>query len=164
MNNIKKYVKEIIFFSIFVFIFSNIVSFYKSSSLNSQNLNINTLQTINNKTYHLPRDKPIMIHIWALWCPICKLEADNIQSVSKDYEVITIAVKSGTDKEIKKYLLENNISFKVVNDIDGLLSSKFNIEVFPTTIIYNKNREMVFTDVGYTSSWLLKLKMWYVSI
>ncbi len=50
----------------------------------------------------IPNNKPILLHFWATWCPTCKFEAPNIEKVSKDYEVITIAVQSGTKKRDKK--------------------------------------------------------------
>ena len=37
--------------------------------------------------------------------------------------------------------------------------SCFNISVFPTTIIYDKNRDIVFSDVGYTTTPGLCLRM-----
>ncbi len=163
MNRIKKYIKEIILFIIFITIFSNIISLYKSSDLNQKPLYISSITTINNENYTLPVDKPILIHIWAVWCPVCKLESSNIQSISKEYEVVTIAVKSGSNNDIKKYLEENNLNFKVINDTDGELANQFNVSVFPTTIIYNKNREVVFSDVGYTSTWGLWLRMLWAS-
>ncbi len=163
MNRIKKYIKEIILFIIFITIFSNIISLYKSSDLNQKPLYISSITTINDENYTLPVDKPILIHIWAVWCPVCKLESSNIQSISKEYEVVTIAVKSGSNNDIKKYLEENNLNFKVINDTDGELANQFNVSVFPTTIIYNKNREVVFSDVGYTSTWGLWLRMLWAS-
>ncbi|MGB5918520.1 redoxin domain-containing protein [Arcobacter sp.] len=84
--------------------------------------------------------------------PICKLEAANIEKISKEYEVITIAVQSGSKEEIQKYLKQNNLTFKVVNDDDGFYSQKFNIKGFPTTFIYDKNKKLRFSEVGYTST------------
>ncbi len=116
---------------------------------------------LNNTQYSLPKDKIIMIHFWATWCPSCKLEASNIQKISEHYEVLTIAYKSGSDEEIKKYLKDNQLNYNVVNDNDGHITSKFDISVFPTTIIYDKNKNIVFSDVGYTSTLGLYLRMWW---
>ena len=66
--------------------------------------------------------------------------------------IITIAIQSGSKDEIQKYLNDNNLTFNVVNDDDGFYSRKFNIEVFPTTLIFNKDKELKFSEVGYTTT------------
>jgi len=104
-----------------------------------------------------------MVHFWATWCPACSLEASNIQAISKDYEVLTVAVKSNQD-EIKKYLKDNKLDFKVVNDKNGIMASEFNIQAYPTTFIYDENRKLIFSEVGYTSLFGLWIRMWWTSL
>jgi thiol-disulfide isomerase/thioredoxin len=105
-----------------------------------------------------------MIHFWATWCPICKTEASNIQKISERFQVLTIATQSGNDEDIKKYTKENGVNFMVINDKDGLLTKSAGISTFPTTMIYDKNQQLVFSDVGYSSTWSLWLKMLWVSL
>ena len=50
-----------------------------------------------------------------------------------------------------------------VNDEYGLLSTEFNVKAFPTTFIYDKNKNLKFTEVGYTSTFGLKLRLWWSS-
>jgi len=153
-NKLLKYTKELIGLIITITIFANGVSLYKSSSLSKSPLPL---------SLHVEINKPVMIHFWATWCPVCKTEIDNIQRVSKNYQVITIVVKSGTSEEIQEYLDERNLNFKVINDKDAYLAQQFGVNVYPTTIIYDKNREVVFSDVGYTSTLGLYLRMWWAS-
>ena len=105
--------------------------------------------------------KPLLLHFWATWCPTCKLEAANIQSLSQEYSVLTIAVKSGSDEKINRYLKEHDLDFKVINDSQGLLSQQFSVPAFPTTFIYDKEGKLRFTEVGYTSTWGLYRRMWW---
>jgi len=109
-------------------------------------------------------DQPVLIHFWAIWCPTCKLEAPNIQKISDDYQVLTIAVKSGSDKEINTFLENNDLDYNVINDAQGVLAQDFSVQAYPTTFIYNKNNELSFTEVGYTSTWGLKLRMWWAGL
>ena len=148
------YLKEIVLFILVMSIFANAISLYKSQDLNKNKLSMQITKTI---------DKPILVHIWAIWCPICKAEADNIQRVSKYYDVITIAVNSGSDESIAQYMTENNLNFKVINDKNTILAQELNVSVYPTTFIYDKDRNLVFSDVGYTSSFGLFLRMFWSS-
>jgi len=164
MNRVKHYLKEIAIFIVVMSIFANIISIYKSSDLNSEALTLNSVTLMNNEIYSFKEDKPVLIHFWATWCPTCKLEASNIEMISKHYEVVSIAVNSGSNKEIQNYLNENGFNFKVVNDQHSIYSGEFNIAAFPTTFIYDKNKNLVFSEVGYTSTIGLYLRMWWASL
>ena len=106
-QKLKKYIKEILTLIVFVVISSNVISFYKSRTLTAGTLEIDSVKLINNLEYEVPKNKPILIHLWATWCPICKVEAPNIQKISENFEVLTIAVKSGTSVELKDFLDKN---------------------------------------------------------
>jgi len=163
-NKIKHYVKEILFFVILITILTNAISLYKSRDLSQKPLVIQNFKLIDHQEYKIPGKEPIMIHFWATWCPVCKLEASNINFLAKHFEVVTIAVKSGSDSEIKRYLKKHHYTFKVVNDTNGKLSSQFHIAGFPTTFIYDKDKKLLFSDVGYTSTLSLYLKLWWAGL
>ena len=158
-EKLKKYAKEIVTLLIVVLVSSNVISLYKSQSLTAEVLKIDSVKLINNQVYNIDNNKPILVHIWATWCPTCKVEAPNIQTLSEHFNVITIAVKSGTDWEIKKWLDENEYTYHVVNDANGELSAQFNVAAFPTTFIYDKDKNLIFSEVGYTSTMGLWLRM-----
>ena len=164
MNRVKHYLKEIAIFIIVMTIFANIISIYKSSDLNSEALKLSSVTLINNELYSFKNNKPVLIHFWATWCPTCKVEASNIEIISKYYEIVTIAVNSGSSKEIHEYLDENDFTFNVVNDQESIYSSEFKIAAYPTTFIYDKNKDLVFSEVGYTSTIGLYLRMWWAGL
>ena len=146
---IKHYLKEFILFVIFITISTNVISLYKSVELNKEPLSIN---------YTFKEKKPILVHFWATWCPVCKVEAPNIQTLSKYYNVITIAVKSDK-QEIARYMQQNNLDFNVIDDRDGKIAQRFNIAVYPTTFIYNKEKKLIFSEVGYTSTFGMWIRL-----
>jgi len=158
------YVKETLLFLLVMTLLANILSLYKSTDLNKKPLFLHELSLLDQKEYKLPSEKPLLLHFWATWCPTCKLEADNIQRISEHYEVLTIAVKSGTDEVVNQYLHERGFNFHVINDKDAEISKAFNIAAFPTTFIYDKEKNMLFSDVGYTSTLGLYLKMWWADL
>jgi thiol-disulfide isomerase/thioredoxin len=151
-KKIKKNILEILKYVAIIAIVTNAVSYYRSLDLNKEKFDIKSFKLLDNTTYAVPKDKALLVHFWATWCPTCKFESPNIDKISKDYEVITIAVQSGSQKEIKNYLNEYQLKFKVVNDKDGFYSNKFNIKAFPTTLIYDKDKNLKFSEVGYTTT------------
>lgn len=151
-DKIKKYIKEFLVFAVLLTVAANAFSYYRSLDLNKEKLDIKTVKLLDGTNYEIPKNKPILVHFWATWCPVCELESSNIEKLAKDYEVLTIAVQSGTKKEIENYLKKHDLTFKVVNDADGFYSRKFNIKVFPTSFIYDKDKNLTFTEVGYTTT------------
>jgi len=158
-EKIKKFLKEILKYIVLLVIVLNIVSYYKSIDLNKEKLDIKTFTLIDGSEFNVQNDKPILINFWATWCPVCKLEESSIEKISKDFQVVTIATQSGSNAEVKEYLNKNNLSFMVVNDEDGTLAQKFNIKAYPTTFIYDKNQNLKFSEVGYSSYFGLYLRL-----
>ncbi len=113
-------------------------------------------RTINFSSY---KGEPLLVHFWATWCPTCKLEAPNIDKLSKDYNVITIAVNSGGNEEINEFMQKHQLSYRVISDISGNLANKFNISAYPTTLIYTKSGRLKFAEVGYSTAVGLKARL-----
>jgi len=152
--NIKKILKEIAIGLLIFFVISNVLSYIRKPDLASTTFPQTKSQLIDGSYFESSKikGKPLLVHFWALWCPTCKLEASNIQALSKKYEVLTIAVQSGSDEALNKYMADNKFDFKVINDTYGNWAKEFKIEAFPTTFIYNKKGELKFTEVGYTTT------------
>ena len=150
--NIKNIAKEIAKGLLILFVLSTAMSYFKSPNLDFENIPNLEVKLLDGTTYKQEKDKPLVIHFWAKWCKICKLEIQNIEELSKNYNVLTIAVNSGSNDELKSYMKEKNLSFKVINDIDSKWAKKFKVEAFPTTFIYNSKSELKFTEVGYTTT------------
>ncbi len=161
-QNILKWLKEIIIAIVIIAVVLNVVSFLKKPELLTDTLPKFELISIEKKFISSSDyiDKPVLIHFWATWCPTCKLEASTIQKLSKTANVITVAVSSGSDSEIKKFMIERELDFTVINDNDGKFASKFSVTAFPTTFIYDKFGKIAFSEVGYSSFWGLKLRLW----
>ena len=150
--NMKSIVKEIAIAGVTLFIFTNIISYLRKPEIASTSLPKLEVKLLDGTTYKTKKGKPLVIHFWATWCPTCKLEASNIEAVSKAYDVLSIAVNSGTDAKIQAYMKDRDLTFRVVNDVEGTWAKQFHVEAYPTTFIYDANGELKFTEVGYTST------------
>lgn len=148
----KSTLKEILIVAVLLFILSNIISYIRAPELGSTHLPKIEAQLLDGSQFSVKEGKPLLIHFWATSCPTCKLEAPNIETVSKEYEVLSIAVNSGSDEKVKVYMQEHGLSFKVLNDVDGAWERQFKIEVYPTTFIYDGKGKLRFTEVGYTTT------------
>jgi len=149
---IRSTLKEITISLVLLFLVSQLISYIRAPELGSNRLPQIEATLIDGTLFSTQKGKPLLIHFWAISCPACKMEAPNIQTVSKEYDVLTIAVNSGNDKAVQTYMKEHGLGFKVLNDRDGVWSKKFKIEVFPTTFVYDAKGILRFTEVGYTTT------------
>ena len=164
--NIKKILKEIVIMALMVFVISNVLSYIRKPDLaNSQLPNIQEL-LINGEQFDstIYAGKPLLIHFWATWCPTCKAEADNIQRLSEYYNVLTFAVKSGSDDKLTDYMHDRRFDYNVINDEAGKWASLYKVEGYPTTFIYDNSGKVSFSEVGYTSSVGLLFRMWWAGL
>ena len=150
--NLKRVAKEILQLAIAIFILTNMISYLRKPDLQSDQLPDLAVTLLDGSTFQKHASKPLVIHFWAEWCRVCKMEAQNIEMLSEKYEVLTIAVNSGSDEKVKTYMKAHDLTFNVYNDIDGSLAKKFKVQAFPTTFIYDSSGELKFTEVGYTTT------------
>lgn len=103
--------------------------------------------------------KPILVHFWATWCQVCKLEQSSIQALSKDYNVITIAMQSGSDQEVRDYLAAHELDFRVINDQKGEIVGAYGVRAVPASFIIDAQNKISTREVGYTTGWGLRLRL-----
>ena len=109
--------------------------------------------------------KPVLVHFWATWCPICRAEQGSIAAIAHDQpNVITVAMQSGTSAEISRHMHEQGIDFPVVNDQDGMLSSAWGVRAVPASFIIAPDGTISFVEVGYTTGIGLRLRLWLAGI
>ncbi|MDO8413429.1 MAG: redoxin domain-containing protein [Gallionellaceae bacterium] len=123
--------------------------------------------TLAGQPYTLPThpEKPVLVHFWATWCPVCRAEQDSIAAIAQDYpNTITIAMQSGGSAEITRYMQEQKINFPVVNDTDGTLSSTWGIRGVPTSFVVAPDGQIRFVEVGYTTGIGLRLRLWLAGL
>lgn len=152
MSKMRSIFKELLIGAMILFVLSNIISYLRQPKLDTDHLPKIEAKLLDGTLFKPLKGRPLVVHFWATWCPTCKLEASNIQRLSEHYEVLTIAVNSGENEKIKVYMADKNLNFKVINDNQGKWATRFKIEAYPTTFIYDAKGELKFTEVGYTTT------------
>ena len=161
----KRWVKNSLTALIFIGVFFILRSFMQGEVIHGQ-APIMKVQTITGKTLDLQalnqQGKPVLIHIWATWCPICDLTKGGVESVANDYAVINLATQSGSDDELLTFAKANEMNPElIVNDFDGKWMQLFGAKAVPASFIIAPNGEIAFVEVGFTSAWGLRLRLWW---
>ncbi|AGA32244.1 suppressor for copper-sensitivity D, putative [Thioalkalivibrio nitratireducens DSM 14787] len=105
-------------------------------------------------------DEPMLLHFWATWCPICRLEEGEILRLSRSHPVLTVAMQSGTEAEVEAHLTERESELAVVNDPAGQLARTYGVRAVPSTFIIDRNGEIVFRKQGYAPPLELRFRLW----
>ncbi|MDD5359433.1 MAG: redoxin domain-containing protein [Sulfurovaceae bacterium] len=161
MNTFKKWSKEILLSLIFLFFASIIINIIKQPDIPNNSLQFLETNIVGKQDtiYKAPKDKAFVVVFWGSWCPICKQDLGNFSKVANKYDVIGVGVNSGSDSDITKFLKVNDIVLQTINDDNGEIAQKFNVSTYPTTLIYDKDGNLKFTEVGYITTAGLKARL-----
>lgn len=107
-----------------------------------------------------PADGPVLVHFWASWCPVCRLEQASIDSIASDREVITIATNSGTVDEVNAYLDEHGLRMRALMDETGEIAHRWGVVGVPASFIVDRDGRIAYSGVGYATEIGLRARMW----
>lgn len=110
------------------------------------------------------RGHPLLLHFWAPWCPVCRLEGDSVASVAQDHQVMSVASWTSSTEEVHAYLLENSLQMPVVFDEKNQLAALYKINAVPTSLFIDSDGMIRYIEQGYTSEWGMRLRLWWLSL
>lgn len=112
----------------------------------------------------LSADRPLLLYIWATWCGICRYTTPAVDAMAEQgANVMTLAMRSGDDQELTRYLQKRQLSMPVINDARGNLARQWQVGVTPTLVVISKGK-VVTATTGWTSAWGMKLRLWWASV
>ncbi|GBE08551.1 thiol-disulfide oxidoreductase ResA [bacterium BMS3Abin11] len=109
------------------------------------------------------RGKPALIYFWATWCKVCEWNDGAINDLAKDMPVITVVMESGSQKGIREKMKERGLSFPVFVDGLGKLADLYHVKGLPTNYIIDAEGNIRYVEVGYTTGWGLRFRIWLAS-
>jgi peroxiredoxin len=104
--------------------------------------------------------RPVLVHFWATWCPVCKMGQGGIDAISRDHTVVTVAMQSGNALAVRAFMDEQGLSFPVLPDQDGSLASAWGVPGVPTSFVVDGAGRIRFATVGYTTEAGLRARLW----
>ena len=108
--------------------------------------------------------RPVALHFWAAWCGICRLEQHNITSVSRDWPVLTVAMRSGDVTAVRGVLSQRGLDWATVTDPQGTLAASYGLGAVPALVVIDPDGRLRATSVGYTSELGMRLRLWWAAL
>lgn len=106
------------------------------------------------------RGQPVLLYFWASWCPVCEFSQSAVSNIAAEYPVLSVAYRSGSDKQVQQYMHKHQLDWPVLNDPEGYLAQPYQIGAVPATFILNSQGEIVFSELGFVTTWGLRVRLW----
>lgn len=98
--------------------------------------------------------KPIVVNLWATWCPPCRREMPMLAAAQQEYRNVTfVFVNQGEGRaEIERFLNQQALALdNVLLDSRGALGQAVGSMALPTTLFYDADGRLVDTHLGELS-------------
>jgi len=100
-----------------------------------------SLKSLSGDEYMLSelRGSPILVNVWATWCPPCRAEMPALENVFQDYQsqgFIILGVNATSQDSIdavNSFVKEYELSFPILLDTNGDVESIYQSKALPTS-------------------------------
>lgn len=107
----------------------------------------------------MSHERPLLVYFWATWCPVCRLVSPSVDALRDTHPVVTIALGSGSARQVADYAEEHELGFGIVNDPDGDISRAWGVAVTPTLAVVYRGQIRSMTS-GVTTPPGISLRLW----
>jgi peroxiredoxin len=101
---------------------------------------------------------PVLLNIWATWCPPCRKEMPDLQELHDRYsprglQVVGVSIDAaGTDQAVREFLEEYGVTYTILRDPSDRISSVFMAQGVPVTVLIDAGGTVLWRRLGPVSA------------
>jgi cytochrome c biogenesis protein CcmG, thiol:disulfide interchange protein DsbE len=105
------------------------------------------LKTTEGKTIRLSdlRGQPVLVNLWATWCPPCRAEMPTLEKVYKDYKdqgftVLAVNMTSQDDSQaVMPFVNQRGLTYPILLDDQGAIAKAYQMKSLPSSFFINRD-------------------------
>ena len=106
------------------------------------------LSDLQGKSWRLKdlQGKVVLVNFWATWCPPCRKEMPDLQSLYVRFqgqEFVVLAISDEDNTKVAPFIAERAITYPVLLDPARKVNGLFQIEGIPKSFVYDRNGKLV---------------------
>lgn len=147
------WVKQIAIFMLFAIVITGVMDIWRGKDIPRENLpDIKgvTLAGTEIDIMAMSQDQAVLVYFWGSWCPVCNFVSPAVDTMAKIYPVVTVAMNSGPDDKMVKYLAHKGYGFDTINDNNSDIARDWSVQLTPTLMVF-KDGELKHYTTGFTS-------------
>ncbi len=91
------------------------------------------------------RGQPVLINLWATWCPPCRAEMQSLETVYNDYKdqgftILAVNMTSQDDPlAVMPFVRERGLTYPILLDEKGELARAYQMKSLPSSFFVNRD-------------------------
>jgi peroxiredoxin len=98
------------------------------------------------------RGEVVFVNFWATWCPPCRAEMPDIESLYQEYKdkgLVVIGIDIGeSEATVRQFVQQGGYSWTFVLDSTGAVASNYNIRAIPTSFFIDREGVIQAVNIG----------------
>lgn len=106
------------------------------------------LTDLNGKSWTL-RDlegKVVLVNFWATWCPPCRREMPDLESLYKRFKARGFVILGISDEKagtVQAFIHDHNVTYPILLDPERKVNQLYSVEGIPMSFVYNRAGKLV---------------------
>lgn len=94
--------------------------------------------------------KPVLLNVWASYCPHCIHEMPMLEDIAQTHEHLTVVgVNAGEHQEtVRSYMQRTNVTYPIAIDQSGEMVLNYQVKRLPATFLLNESGDIMWTNYG----------------
>jgi peroxiredoxin len=107
-----------------------------------------TLTEVGGKKWTLKeqRGKVVVVNFWATWCPPCRKEMPDLETLYKQFKdqgLVILAISDEDAGKVGPFIAEQKVTYPILLDPRRKVNELFQIEGIPKTFVYDRGGKLV---------------------